>query len=572
MKFKYLFIVALLVLGLASCEDDDENLNGIGKVTFPLTNLVEVENATNALNINIGIDDYNHAGGTIEVAITGGDYGVDYETSQGAGAFVLDIAAQALVSTFSLRPVDDETSEVDTQLTITITNVTGALELGDHTVLNFTIIDNDDPLMALVGFENDTEQINEDQTNSTSILIPFDQATTDGGTITMSSSGDAVYGTDYTITGETSGDFVITVPAGATAASFAVQPIDNAVFEANKTVGFSINEVSGGLGIGVTTQTTITIVNDDSPPNPVIDFSASNILTYTEAAGTITLNFDISQVTTADATIELTTSGSADTADYNFNGSTTNPYSFVIPSGSTTGSVDITIVDDADIETEETIVLAITSVSGGLDVGLNLQSQTITITDNDDAAFAYVETFETVSDLPSSGFEAFLLPTQDLPSTKLFKYNVNVGKYADVDAVNQTSDSGLVVFYNTTQNGNGVLDNVVITPLMEVSGDVNVSIDLSYAQAPAVNNAVVTFYYSETYNGSGSWDASDWSVMGTETAADMNADGIGTGDYKRKVMSISPSTNFYVAVRVHQTIDDTFTKTQWRLDNFKVNN
>ena len=572
MKFKYLFIAAILVLSLSACEDDDENLNGIGKVTFPIANLMEVENATNALSINIGIDDYIHSGGTIEVAITGGDYGVDYETSQGSGSFVLDIAAQALVSTFSLRPVDDETSEENSQLTITITNVTGALELGDDSVLNFTIIDNDDPLIALVGFENETEQINEEQINSTSIQIPFDQATTDGGTITVSSSGDAIYGTDFTIDGEASGDFVITVPAGATSASFAVQPIDNTVFEADKTVSFSIAEVSGGLGLGVTTQSTVTIVNDDTPPNPVIDLSASNVLNYTEDAGTITLNFDISQVTTADATIELTTSGSADAADYNFNGSTTNPYSFVIPSGSTSGSIDITIVDDTDIEAEETIVLAITSISGGLDVGLNLQTQTITITDNDDVAFNYVETFETVSDLPSSGFEAFLLPTQDLPSTKLFKYNVNAGKYTDVDDENQTSDTGLVVFYNTTQNGNGVLDNVVITPLMQVSGDVNVSIDLSYAQAPAVNNAVVTFYYSETYNGSGTWDDSEWSVMGTETAADMNAEGIGTGDYKRKVMSISPSTDFYVAVRVNQTIDATFTKTQWRLDNFKVNN
>ncbi len=572
MKFKYLFIAAILVLSLSACEDDDENLNGIGKVTFPIANLMEVENATNALSINIGIDDYIHSGGTIEVAITGGDYGVDYETSQGSGSFVLDIAAQALVSTFSLRPVDDEISEDNLQLTITITNVTGALELGDDTVLNFTIIDNDDPLIALVGFENAIEQINEEQINSTSIQIPFDQATTDGGTISVSSSGDAIYGEDFTIDGEASGDFVITVPAGATSASFALQPIDNTVFEANKSVSFSIDEVSGGLGTGVTTQSMITIVNDDSPPNPVIDFSASNVLNYTENAGTITLNFDISQVTTEDATIELTTTGSADAADYNFSGSTTNPYSFVIPSGATSGSVDITIVDDTDIEAEETIVIDITSVSGGLDVGLNLQTQTITITDNDDVAFNYVETFETVSDLPSSGFEAFLLPAQDLPGTKLFKYNVNAGKYADVDDENQTSDTGLVVFYNTTQNGNGVLDNIVITPLMQVSGVVNVSIDLSYAQAPAVNNAVVTFYYSETYNGSGTWNEADWSVMGTETAADMNAEGFSTNDYKRKVMSISPSTDFYVAVRVNQTIDATFTKTQWRLDNFKVNN
>ncbi len=37
-------------------------------------------------------------------------------------------------------------------------------------------------------------------------------------------------------------------------------------------------------------------------------------------------------------------------------------------------------------------------------------------------------------------------------------------------------------------------------------------------------------------------------------------------------MSINPNADFYVAVRVNQTMDATFTKTQWRLDNFKVIN
>ncbi len=572
MKLRLIFLSIIALTFIQSCEEDDESLNGTGTVSFSLTELVEVENATAALNINIGIDSFNHGGGTVDVAISGGDYGSDYETSTGSASFTLDVASQSLFTNFTIIPVDNNIIEQAQILTITLTGASGSLELGNSTTLTFTILDNDDPLVAMVAFENETGQIQENDTNSTTINIPFDQATTDGGTVTVSSSGDAIFGTDYTVNGQTSGDFTLTIAGGSTSTSFDIQAIDNLDFAANKTATFSIDEVTGGLSVGVITQTAITIINDDSPSNPVIDFSASNTLAYNEDIGTITLNFDVSDTTITDTTIELTTSGSADIDDFNFGGSNANPYSFVIPSGSTSGSISIAIIDDADIEADETIVLSITSVSGGLDAGLNLQTQTITIIDNDDVAFNYVETFETVSDLPSSGFEAFILPAQDLPNTKLFKYNVNAGKYTDVNDVTQTSDSGLVVFYNTTQNGNGVLDNVVITPLMEVSGDVNVSIDISYAQAPAVNNAVITFYYSESYNGSGTWNQSDWSVMGTETAADMNTEGFSTNNYKRKVMSISPSADFYVAVRVNQTIDDTFTKTQWRLDNFKVNN
>jgi len=571
MKIRLLLLLAIAMIGFLSCEEDDNALNGTGIVGFTLSELLEIENATSGLTVNVGINNYNHAGGTISVSITGANYGSDYETSLGSASFSLEVVPQSLVATFSITPLDNDIIEQNKVLSITITSVSGALELGENTTLTFTILDNDDPLIAMVGFENETDQIYESSLNPLIVNIPFNQETTDGGTISVSSSGDAVYGTDYTVIGQTSGDFIISVPGGSTSATFDVQAINNSVFEADKTATFSISEVSGGLSAGVTTETTITIINDDSPPNPVIDFSGSNTLAYNEDTGVITLNFDISQMTTADATIELTTSGSADVGDFNFNGST-SPYSFVIPSGSTTASVDITIVDDEDIESDETIILDITSVLGGLDAGLNLQQQTITIIDNDNAGFNYVETFETVADLDAAGFQAFLLPTQDLPASKLFKYNMNAGKYAHVDDVTQSSDSGLVVFYSKTQNGNGIIDNVVITPQMAISGAIDVSVDIAYSQAPQFNNADITFYYSETYNGSGTWTDTDWTVMGTETAASMETDGYATNDYKRKVMSINPNADFYVAVRVNQIIDDTFWKTQWRLDNFKVNN
>ena len=574
MNIRHLLLSFTVLCILSSCKEDDESLNAIAKVSFSNTELLEVENATIPLGVNIGIDNYNHAGGTIDVVITGGDYGEDYETNQGTAMFTLNIEPQALVATFTISPLDNIVLEGNKNLVIALTNTSGALELGDVTALSFTILENDDPLVALVEFADSTLQISEDNTNSTTIEIPFNQATTNGGIISVSSSGDALFGTDYTIIGQNSGSFELNVPADATSASFDIQPIDNIVFEADKTATFTIAEVTGGLALGVNTQNNVTITNDDSPPNPVIDFDVNNNLIVNEDAGTVTLNFILSGITTTDATVEILTSGDADGGDFSFNGSTANPYVFTIPSGSVSGSLPLTIIDDLDTEANESLTLNITAVTGGLAPGLNAQTQTITITDNDTVAgFNYVQTFETTSDLSSIGFNAFLLPNQDLPETKLFKYNMNAGKYADVNDVSLTSDSGLVVFYNATQNGNGVIDNIVTSPLMEVTGNVDVSVDIAFSQGPTVNNALVTFYYSEIYDNSGIWNAADWVVMGTETAADMTAiDGLGTNNYKRKVMTITTNANFYVAVRVNQTIDDTFTKTQWRLDNFKVNN
>lgn len=572
MKTEFLLCSMFAFLLFFSCDEDEENLNGTGTVNFTIEELLEVENATIPLNIKLGIDSFNHKGGTVDISISGADYGVDYETSSGSADFSLIVASGSLVTSFSLTPIDNDIIDGNLNLTITIVTTTGALALGENTTLQFTILDDDDPLIALVDFESATGVLQENDATNYLINIPFNQATTDGGTITIAASGDAVLDTDYTVVSQSENPFTLTVPAGALSASFEITAIDNAVFEANKTAVFTITEVTGGLATGVTTETAISIQNDDMPPNPVIDFDITNTLTHNEDVGTVSLNFVLSGATSADTTIELTTSGDADASDFKFSGSNVNPYSFVIPSGSTSASVAVTIVDDSDVETTETIVIDITSVSGGLDAGVNLQQQTLTITDNDNVAFNYVETFETTSDLPSIGFEVFALATQDLPTSKIFKYNKNAGKYADVNDAAQDSDSGLVLFYSNAQNGNGTIDNVVITPEMQVTGNVDISVDIAYTQLPQFNNAVVTFYYSETYNTTGTWNESDWTSIGSETAQDLENEGVSVGDYKRKIMSISPSSNFYIAVRANQVIDDTFWKTQWRLDNFKVYN
>ncbi|HIC31952.1 MAG TPA: hypothetical protein EYO76_08540 [Flavobacteriaceae bacterium] len=575
MKIKTLFLLLFSLVIFISCEDEEDDQNGTGTVSFSLEEISEIENATQSLSLNVGVDNFNHAGGTFTVTLSGATYGTDYETSGGSASFVLTVPANSLIASFSIIPVDNDILDGNKTLTITLSDATGSIAIGESNTMIYNIVDNEQPIVSVLNFETDAVQINEDDTAATPLNITFDLPTSNGGTVTFETTGDAIFGTDFTVEGQTATPFTITVAPGATSASINVLPIDNLDFEADKTVTFIMTEATDGVSLGTALTSTVTIVNDDASPFKLIDFSTTNPATISEDGGTLTLNFDISETTTQDATVELTVNTGSTAGlgtDFTIEGSTTSPYIFNVLAGSSTASVNIPITDDADIEDDETIILDITNATGGLQVGVNNTSNTTTITDNDFVPFSYVETFETVADLSASGFEAFLLPAQDLPSSKLFKYNNNAGKYSDVNDVTQSSDTGLVLFYANNQNGNGVLDNVIISPQMAVLGDIDVSIDITYSQAPEFNNAVVTFYYSETYDGSGTWNDADWTVMGTETAAGLNAEGYNTNDYKRKVMSINPTANFYVAVRVNQTIDDTFWKTQWRLDNFKVNN
>ncbi|MFH4967715.1 Calx-beta domain-containing protein [Gaetbulibacter sp. M240] len=578
MKLKLIIITILLSTLYFTCEKDEVQSNGTGVANFSIKEITEVENATTALGINIGIDAYNHAAGTISVSVTGGEYGTDFETSAGSASFELEVDANSLLETFSIQPVDDDLIEDNKTLTITLTDATGGIELGENTIISFTILDNDDPLIALVGFESNTGSIQENATSSTTINMLFDQESTNGGTITIEATGDAVYGTDYTVEGQTSGTMTINVPAGAAAASFNVQAIDNSEYSVDKNIIFTITDVSGGLAIGTTPETTISIVNDDAAPNPVIDFNTSNPVTIDEGAGTVTINFDISGTTTADATIELTASGTATIGDdYTFNGDSSNPYSLMIPAGSSSASLDLVITDDTSFEGDEPFSLDMTNASGGLNLGSTLIQYNSNIVENDPDpnAYSYVETFESndgsntyLNDV--LGFQNIILPTQDI-SNKQIDLITNAGNFSDVDDVTATSNNGLNLFYNSNQVATdfGTIDNVVVTPVQTGRGTINISVDVAYAFKNQ-NSGQATIYWSQTYDGSGTFNESDWTVLATETAASMDGEGFGNNSYKRETFTVNATGDFYIAMRVTQTIDFDFYRTRWRFDNVKA--
>ena len=169
------------------------------------------------------------------------------------------------------------------------------------------------------------------------------------------------------------------------------------------------------------------------------------------------------------------------------------------------------------------------------------------------------------------GFEN-ILNGQTVDPTKVISLITSNGNFADVNDFNNSSNNGLNMFYNA---GNGttvteLLDNVLVSPLMNASGNMEVIIDNSYAFFNQ-NSSTITYYWSQTYDGSGTFTEADWNVMGTETAANMNGEGFGNNDFKQQQYNINPTGNFYIAIRVSQTMDASNYRTRWRFDNLKVN-
>ncbi len=111
---------------------------------------------------------------------------------------------------------------------------------------------------------------------------------------------------------------------------------------------------------------------------PSVTLSADTA-TVDENLGTATITATLSAAHTADVTVELGISGTAtDTDDY-----TISATQIVIPTGSTSGSVTVTAVQDTVDDDDETVIVDISTATNAQESGT--QQVTITIVDDDDA-------------------------------------------------------------------------------------------------------------------------------------------------------------------------------------------
>lgn len=458
-QYSTLLIFFFGFICFCSCSSDEE-ANGIGQVSFKVDNLVEVENATIPLAINVNIDNPYHGGGTLNIGVSGGAYGTDFETSAGSSDFMIDVAPNVLLSTFSISPINDELIEDDLLLTVTITAASGNLQLGEQTSFTLTIIDDEKPQEPVaIGFAEATNSVSEGEGTKIISIYFSEMLNTDAMvSVEIDAQTTATIGSDFAINGQTLGSVVIPLLAGSTEATF-----------------------------------------------------------------------------------------------------------------------DLELIDDMDEEDLESIVF--TLVNSSAVVQVEEAQTTISIIDNDGgvAPIDYLETFESNDGTDTYlndvlGFENILI-NQTVDAESTIGLITSATNFADPTDPTLTSDNGLNIFYNTDQDPslNGELDNLVISPQMVGAGLVTLNIDVAYAFKNQ-NNASVTFYWTEIYDGSGTFDEGDWNVMDTETAAEMDAEGFGNNMYKREEFNINPTQPFYIAVRVQQTVDDDFYRTRWRFDNWKVSN
>jgi hypothetical protein len=277
----------------------------------------------------------------------------------------IQIPAGSLTGTATVTAVQDVIDESNETVIVDITAVTNGTESG---VQQQTITITDDDGVPTVTLTANPLSIGENGAVST---LTATLSATSGlpVTVTLGFTGTATLTDDYTRSGTS-----IQIPAGSLTGTATVTAVQDAIDEPNETVIVDITAVTNATESGVQQQT-ITINDDDAVPTVTLGAAPADIPEAGTQASTVTAT--LSAISGRNVTVNLGFSGTATfTSDYTRSGT-----SIVILAGSTTGSVSVTAVQDALDESNETVVVDITTVTNGSESGT--QQATITITDDD---------------------------------------------------------------------------------------------------------------------------------------------------------------------------------------------
>lgn len=292
--------------------------------------------------------------------------GSDYTATSGTLTFPPGVSSQ----TISVNINNDGIYESGEDFYITLSSpVNAGLGIASHT---YTILNEDTP--PNVQFSVASQSVNE---NGGTVTVTISQSAVSGFNTTVNfsihaSSTATGGGTDYSFTPSSP----VSIMAGSTSTNITFTMNDDTLYENDETIVIELTSVSNA-GLGTTTTHTITILNDD--PKPQISFTMGGAGSVGEGSGNYVLLFTLSAVSGLPATVTVNTTDGTATAGLDYTEQVSQVVT--IPAGSTTGSLNIPILEDLFSEGNENFTITISSPVNANIAGPTIQ--TVTITDNE---------------------------------------------------------------------------------------------------------------------------------------------------------------------------------------------
>ena len=290
-----------------------------------------------------------------DTATAGADYTAVSSTT-------ITIPAGSTSVTVPVTILDDALDEADETYFVNLSNPVNAT-IADGQGLG-TIVDDE----GAVSISIDDASVDEGAGSAT-FTVSLSAASGVDVSVTVATADDtATAGADYTAVAPT----VVTIPAGSTSATFSVSILEDVLDEVDETYFVNLSNpvnasISDGQGLG-------TIVDNDAAPTlSVNDVSVSE-------GGVATFTISLSAASSQNVSVTYATADDTATAGSDY--TAVAPTVVAIPAGNTSVLVQVTTLDDAIDELDETYFVDLTlpvnaTIADGQGLG--------TITDNDDA-------------------------------------------------------------------------------------------------------------------------------------------------------------------------------------------
>ena len=406
----------------------------------------------------------------VSLAATGtATSGTDYS----AIASSLTIPAGSTTVTATFTPTDDSIYDGSETAIFDISSVSGgsATENGAQQV-TITITDNE--TAPTVTLSTSTNSVAENVGTTITLTSTLSGATYENVTVTLSFAGTSTRSNDYVIIEQ------IIIPGGQTSATTQLNPINDITYETNETIITDISSVSGGGATeNGTQQQTITITNDDSAPTLTLASSASSM---DEDGSAVTLTGTLSNPTYQAVTVGISASGTATlNTDYTLSSS-----NFTIAAEGTTGSVTATPTNDSTFEGDETVIIDVSSVSGGSATESGTQQVTVALNEDDASPELSINDVTTTDESATNRtLTVTLSPASELTATV---------DYATSDGT-ATAGSDYTAASGTLTFAAGDTSKIITVPVLADTTDEDnetVTVTLSNAVRSTISDATAT--------------------------------------------------------------------------------
>lgn len=372
--------------------------------------------------------------------------GSDYTEESGSLIYQEGETAKSIV----IPILDDSDFEGDETFTVTLSNPTGGATIGTGQT-TVTIVDNDVLLPGVIALSTASLSVNEE---AGSVALTVQRTGGSDGEVTVDYTtvpGTAIAGTDYTTTAGT-----LTFADGETSKTVNVTILNDTEIDPGESFTFVISNAQGGATLGTTTSTTVNIVDDEQPGTLAFSQATASV---NEDDGTLTITVVRTGGSDGTVTVNYATSNGSATAGDDY---TANSGTLTFADGETSKDIELQIIDDISIESNETLTVTLSSPSGGASIGTPAVMTVTIIEDDVPGTLAFSAGTASISE---DGGSVTLVVSRTSGNDGIVTIDYSTADGTAIAGQDYTSKSGTLTFGNgvTTQEVTiDILDNVVI--------------------------------------------------------------------------------------------------------------